>query len=381
MDKIAIVGAGYMAMIIADRAKELGVESHCFSNDENSVAIKSADYFHNVNILDVEELLKACEKIGINGVIATTELTIWPAAYVAEKMGLVGNAPNVAKKITDKSVVRTMVKNVPNLFQPNFWICKGDTIPNISCYPVVVKPIAAGGKRGISVVESCTDIVSAIREAIKTSKVEGALIEEYLSGGQEYSVESLSYHGKQYILQITQKDSSGPPHCVELGHHQPASISNEMRQRIVEVVSDALTAAGITEGPCHTEIKIINEKIYLIEINGRPGGDHIAYPLTELSTGYPYITGIIMASLGRLDENQLKKLKTNYCGVYFVTTQTAFLKDIFDSCENQSWFYKKNLVSEELLPITYNNGFNINYFIYFDKEKRPPIYREEDKIQ
>ena len=87
MDKIAIIGTGYMARIIATRAKELGVESHCFSNDTHSVAAEVADHFHCVNILDVDALLAICREIGVNGVIATTELTIWPAAYVAEKMG------------------------------------------------------------------------------------------------------------------------------------------------------------------------------------------------------------------------------------------------------------------------------------------------------
>ena len=43
-------------------------------------------------------------------------------------------------------------------------------------------------------------------------------------------------------------------------------------------------------GATHTEIKIVNGDIYLIEINARPGGDHIAHPLTMLSTGYDYLT-------------------------------------------------------------------------------------------
>lgn len=360
-----------MARIIAERAKTIGVESHCFSNDENSVAVSVADYFHNVNILDLDKLLYECRLIGIDGVIATTELTIFPAAYVADKMGLLGNDIDVAKYITDKIAVRKKVKDVEGLCQPSFFECSDNSIPKIEHYPVVVKPIAAGGKRGVAVVNNATGMVEAIKNAISVSRIGGALVEEYLEGGKEYSVESLSYRGKQHILQITQKDSSGPPNCVELGHHQPAVLSDGMREHVVDVVARTLTAAGITNGPCHTEIKIIDESIYLIEINGRPGGDHIAFPLTELSTGYPYITGIIKAALGELDEDSLSKLESNYCGVYFVTTQTAHLKTIFDNCENEPWFYKKNLTSKELRPITHNDGFNTNYFMYFSKDQKP----------
>ncbi|HBK02663.1 MAG TPA: hypothetical protein DDY77_06515 [Clostridiales bacterium] len=372
-DKLAIIGSGYMARIIAERAKELKIESHCFSNDDNSVAVNVADFFHNVSILDLDNLLLECEKIGINGVVATTELTIFPAAYVAKSMNLPGNNIEVAKYITDKTVVREKVKNIANLFQPAFWKCDGSIVPQVNYFPVIVKPIAAGGKRGLSVVNSVSEMKQAIREAQAVSKVKGALVEEYLAGGQEYSVESLSYEGRHYILQITQKDSSGPPHCVELGHHQPADLSEEMKNMVKEVVKNALIATGITNGPCHTEIKIINGRVYLIEINGRPGGDHIAFPLTELSTGYPYITGIIQAALGKLDETKLLNLEHNYCGVYFVTTQTAYLKKIFDNCDKEPWFYKKKFVSEELHPITHNDGFNTNYFMYFSKFGKPKI--------
>lgn len=374
MDKLAIIGTGYMARIIGKRAKKLGIETHCFSIDEHSVASEVCDFFHNVNILDVDKLTEICRQIGVNGVVATTELTIWPSAVVAERMGLNGNKVNVAKEITNKFVIRDKVKNVIGLNQPRFWkITDEDNVPVINKYPVIVKPIAAGGKRGVTVVYEMENLKDAIKEAIELSKVKGALIEEFLDAGQEYSVESLSYNDKHYIIQVTEKDSSGAPHCVELGHHQPAILSEEMRSKVESVVKKALAAAGIENGPCHTEIKIIDNKIYLIEINGRPGGDHIAYPLTELSTGYPYITGIIMAALGKLDTSKLHEFEKHYCGVYFVTTQTAGLKKIFDNCENEKWFYKKNKVSEDLMPITHNDGFNTNYFMYLCDNERPDI--------
>ena len=372
MDKLAIIGTGYMARIFANRAKELGIESHCFSIDEHSVAGEVCDFFHNVNILDVEKLADQCQKIGVNGVVATTELTIFPAAFVADRLGLNGNSIRVSKEITDKTIVRKKTQGVEGLSQPQFWICKGvGDIPLLQTFPVIVKPIAAGGKRGITVVHSQECVMDAVTEALMVSKVEGVLIEEFLIGGQEYSVESLSYHGRHHIIQVTQKDSSGPPHCVELGHHQPAPLSELMRAAVEKTVVGALTAAGMTNGPCHTEIKIIEDRVYLIEINGRPGGDHIAYPLTELSTGYPYITGIIMAALDKLDESNLSCFEHHYCGVCFVTTQTSELKPVFDTCDGKEWLYKKNKVSEDLRPITHNDGFNTNYFIYYSEDKRP----------
>lgn len=57
------------------------------------------------------------------------------------------------------------------------------------------------------------------------------IIEGFLEGGKEYSVESLSYHGRHQVIQITEKITSGPPHCVELGHMQPALLSESLKGR------------------------------------------------------------------------------------------------------------------------------------------------------
>jgi biotin carboxylase len=373
MLKIAIVGSGVIAKTIAERAKELGIESHGFSFDSNDVACSSFTIFHEIDVFNVDEIIKICQTIGICGVIATTELTIYPVAQIANALGLTGNPVGVAKDITNKAKVRRMVKDVKNLNQPKFWTCYGGEIPQITTYPVIVKPIAAGGKRGVCVVKSQDELVQAVQVALSFSRINGVMVEEYLVGGVEYSVESLSFNGNNYIIQITQKDTAGPPHCNELGHHQPADLSSTMSKMVESTIAEMLTTVGIVNGPCHTEIKIISGKIYLIEINARPGGDHITYPLTELSTGYPFVSGIIWIALGDFDSHKPEILERNYCGIYFVTEETYYLKTVFDECEKFPWCYKKNQVGEKPSKIVFNDEDNLNYFIYYSRVERPKI--------
>ena len=217
--------------------------------------------------------------------------------------------------------------------------------------------------------------VSELKPAFDFAKASSGdapiIVEEFIAGGQEYSVESLSYQGKHYIIQVTEKMSSGAPHCVELGHHQPAAISATLCDKVENAIAEGLTAIGVNNGPCHTEIKIVDDQIYLIEFNARPGGDHIAWPLTMLSTGYHYIKGIIEVAM-----NDFKPLNTNeflhrYAGVYFVTTQSAYLKPIFDKCQNEPWCCWKNEVSKDLKPLVHNDGYGTNFFIYCSDEGRP----------
>jgi biotin carboxylase len=373
MDKIAIIGSGIMAKVVADRARELGIESHCFSFDNSDIACSAVDAFHEVDIFDTDEIIHICEENQIAGVIATTELTILPAAKVASVLGLNGNPVKAAEKITNKYFTREQVKRVKELKQPRFWKYVEGDLPQIDKFPVIVKPIAAGGKRGICVVWSQSELLKAVEGALPFSRAKGVLIEEYLEGGTEYSVESLSYNGQNYIVQITQKDTSGPPHCNELGHHQPAPLSEERRRKVESVISEMLTAVGIENGPCHTEIKIIEGKIYLIEINARPGGDHITHPLTELSTGYPFVSGIIWIALNQFTGHEPINLEKNYAGIYFVTEETADLRTLFDECQKFPWVYAKHQVSEEPSKIMFNDEEGLNYFIYFDKKEKPDI--------
>ncbi|EMF0615119.1 hypothetical protein G9L35_002410, partial [Enterococcus faecium] len=108
-DKIAIMGSGILAKIFAERAKELGIESHCFSFDPTDVACSVVDYFYEVNIFDTNTITNICKKKEIGGVIATTELTIYPTAVVAANIGALGNDIDVANNITNKFVTREKV--------------------------------------------------------------------------------------------------------------------------------------------------------------------------------------------------------------------------------------------------------------------------------
>lgn len=99
----------------------------------------------------------------------------------------------------------------------------------------------------------------------------------------------------------------------------------------------------------------------------------ITYPLTELSTGYPFVSGIIWAAMNKFDGHEPVNLEHNYCGIYFVTKETAYLKQVFDACEKYPWLYKKNQVSDEPSKIVFNDEDNLNYFIYYSKDERPSI--------
>lgn len=369
MKKLAIIGGGVMASYFGEACHRLGYEGHYFSMMDGKVDDSKVDVFHEINIFEKERITEICREVGINGVVATTELTVSIAAYVAEKLGLIGIPYGVAQVITDKYRNRECIKGLPELLSPNY--VEATSIEDIEKsdvpYPMILKPINLGGKRGITVVKDKSELKEAFKYAINSFRkgTKPAIIaEQFLDGGMECSVESITFKGKHTIVQITQKDSSGAPHCVELGHHQPAPLSKNIWDKVVRGVSSGLTAIGITNGPCHTEIKIIDDKVYLIEFNARPGGDHIWYPMVELSTGFDIIAAVAQAATGDMQPIDIKAFKHHYSGLYYVVEQTSFLKPIFDSCEKEEWCWEKNFISDNLQVLTHNDMEHTNYMIY-----------------
>lgn len=375
MNRLAIIGSGRMAWIIGKNAHEMDIKTYCFSNVDSSFIHESIDVFNNISIFEKDKIVEQCKEYGINGVIATTELTVPVAAYVAECLHLSGLSYQISQVITDKYRNRVACKSVAGLCQPYFeeFVDREELRKGDFKYPLIVKPTSKGGKQGITVVNCIDELLAAFDYAKEKSHDDPVIVEEYISGGQEYSVESLSYQGKHYVIQVTEKISSGPPHCVELGHHQPADLSVEMRKKVEDVVILGLKAVGVDNSSCHTEIKIVDGKIYLIEFNCRPGGDHIAWPLTFLSTGYNYIKGAIQIALDTFVEVDYSKFDRKYAGVFFVTKQSAYLKPVFDKCEQFDWLYHKNHISDELLSLEHNDCYGTNSMIYLSKKERPHI--------
>ena len=148
MITIAIIVAGVMARNFAIRSKELNIRSICFAWSNGAVAKDYVDTFYDISIFDTGKIIEICKKEKINGVLATTELTVKIAGIVAEELGLNGNPSFIYQNITNKGYVRSKLKNSNWIgLQPTFQLMTDKKEPIIAKYPVVVKPVSFGGKR------------------------------------------------------------------------------------------------------------------------------------------------------------------------------------------------------------------------------------------
>ena len=338
--KLAVIGASYLQQPLVEKAKEMGLEVHCFAWEEGAVCKDIADHFYPISIIEKEEILSICQQIGINGICTIASDVAAPTvAYVAEKMGLVGNSYESAVRANNKYLMRESFSKA-DVPCPKYMVATPDTLNTPSVldglrefqYPIIIKPSDRSGSLGVSKICAPAEYYPAINQAMKVSFKHEAMIEEFIDG-REISVEFISYQGHHYPLQITDKVTTGAPHFVELEHHQPSSLSKDMYETIYSITEKALNALGITNGASHSEYKITPKgRIAIMEIGARMGGDFIGSDLVRLSTGYDFLKGVIEVALGIFKKPNITEHK--YSGVYFLCKETEYLLPFFNMWES-----------------------------------------------
>lgn len=368
MKKLAIIGASYLQLPLVEKCKELGVFSICFAWEEGAVCKNFCDKFYPISTIDKEAILKVCQEEKIDGITTiASDVATLTVNYVAEKMGLIGNPDKYSQTATNKYLMRQcfIEHNVPS---PKFCLTDG-VIPDVKAFkfPVIVKPTDRSGSRGVEKVNKQSDLQYAIDRACHESFQHKAVIEEYVEG-REISVESISFKGKHYVLQITDKVTTEEPFFVELEHHQPSTLADSIKERVKAIVLNALDALHISFGASHSELKITKDgDIRVIEIGARMGGDFIGSDLVKLSTGYDFLKGVIDVAFG---DFEVPLLKNDLCsGVYFLCKETESLLPIIQNASKDPEIVRAE-VTDPVLRNIEQSADRSGYLIYQAESKK-----------
>lgn len=363
MDTIAIIGASVGQRKLFVKAKELGLRIIAFAWEQGASSKDLADKFYPISIMETEEIVSVCNKENVIGVVSNcSDVTAEAVSKITTKMGLRGIPYDSFLKMKNKYAMREMTSDIEELSQIwSFRYC--GELP--SSYPCIVKPCTGASKKGVSFVYNESDFETAIRYAKEAT--DGDIVVEEFIEGQEISVESISSEGKHTVIQITDKESTGDPHFVEIGHHQPSLLSNEIKNKIRRVVSRILDKVDFRTGASHTEMKITpGGKVYLIEVNPRGGGDEISNTLVEMSTGFDYVKAMVEVAAGCFTAQDIQNVA--YAGIYYLCAQTKDREGFFRNADGKKWLVEKSVDTYDLSEGTSNYDRN-GYLIYKSDHK------------
>lgn len=332
---VLIFGVGPLQESIIGRAKKMGLYTVGIDPCEDATCRDCVDAFEVVPGQDYEGHCAVVEKYGIDAIVtAATDKPLVMMARIAEKYGFPFYSVETAQWSTDKFQMKERFElgGVPH--------AQGRLISKVEeadglVFPVIVKPRDNSGSRGVKLCRDKNELQISVDEALENSKLDTVLVEEFIEG-PEYSIESLHHEGKSEVIQFTEKKTTEFPYNVELGHIQPANISEENKQKIREIITKIGKALYFENCPSHTELKINERGIFVIETSPRLGGDYITSTLTPLSTGVNIEDELLKISLGESINSQPKAVQ--YSGVrFFAFKEGSVIKHVPEISFVKEW--------------------------------------------
>jgi len=332
---VLIFGVGPLQKSIIGRAQKMGLYTVGIDPCADATCKDCVDAFEVVPGQDYEGHCAVVEKYGIDAIVtAATDKPLVMMARIAEKYGFPFYSVETAKWSTDKFQMKERFElgGVPHA--QGRLISKAEEAEGL-VFPVIVKPRDNSGSRGVKLCRSKDELESSMNEALDVSKLDTVLVEEFIEG-PEYSIEGLHHDEMSEVIQFTEKKTTEFPYNVELGHIQPANISKENQQKIREIVDKIGAALHFENCPSHTELKINDRGIFVIETSPRLGGDYITSTLTPLSTGVNLEDELLKISLGETINPDPKAVQ--YSGVrFFSFEEGSIIKQVPNEDFVKTW--------------------------------------------
>jgi len=332
---ILIFGCGPLQESIICRAKNMGLYTVGIDPCEDASCKDCVDAFEVVGGQDFEGTCAVVDKYDIDAIVtAATDKPLVMMARIAERYGFPFYSVETAQWSTDKFQMkqRFMESGVP--------CAKGRIVSSVDEaadleYPVIVKPRDNSGSRGVKLCRTKEELAASMSEALEVSRLDTILVEEFIEG-PEYSIEGLHFDGNSQVIQFTEKKTTEFPYNVELGHIQPANISDDNKRKIREIVAKIGSALHFENCPSHTELKINERGIFVIETSPRLGGDYITSTLVPLSTGINMEDQLLHIALG--DNVNPQPEAAQFSGVrFFAFEEGSIIKHVPDIKFVNTW--------------------------------------------
>jgi biotin carboxylase len=289
----------------------LGIEALVVSDGKHSLVSALAQGLH----IDLDEPDAAVDRIvqatggrGFRAVIGTDDATV-PLAYrVARALGLPGNPPAAAVYAHRKDRARMRLREAGVPVPDHEVMALADAVRGRITgldLPVVLKPVALSGSRGVIRADSPQAFVEAARriQRICADRPDPAvrdtlLVEAYLPG-TEVALEGLLDRGQLHVLAIFDKpDPLVGPYFEETYYVMPTRLPHPIQRQVQDTVAAACAAYGLRDGPVHAELRLNNDGVWVIEVAARTIGGQCAR-LLRIGAGYGVEELVVAQAVGR----------------------------------------------------------------------------------
>jgi len=338
-----VVGGGIFQLDIVRTARELGALVAVADRDPNAPGLAIADHPLPIDIVDLPAMIAAARELGVDGVVtAASDVALPAVAAIAEALSLsalsVAAVARCRDKLTMFETVRAAGLRVPDTVAVVDDEAAERAAIAVGGYPVVVKPRAAAGGRGVSVVRDRSALGPALARARpydRDRQVE-CLVQRFV-GGHALGVEAF-FTRSQLTAAFIMDDQFVDGFVSPVGHSLPSDLDDEARVRVREDVMRFAQALGLEDGPANFDLRYDEHGCTLLEVNARLGGNSIT-DLVRATHGVDLSAATVRACLGQDPAPELRSIRTTPTATRLVLVRgrgVAVVNDPFSAIEDRA---------------------------------------------
>ena len=274
--------ASYRATDFLTAARALGAEV-LVASDRRLVSMGDSQLTLDLSRPEAaaEAIAALAEERPLDAVVAVDDQGVRVAALAAERLGLSGNPVEAAAATRDKAAMRRALAaaGVP---QPEHRTVGPSDDPAALAadvgLPCVVKPLSLSASRGVIRAddpEAAAAAAARVRAILAEAgeDPQGPLLVERYVPGAEVAVEGLLRAGSLEPLAVFDKpDPLEGPYFEETIFTTPSRLPVEVVAAVTRTTADACAALGLREGPVHAELRIDDERVWMLELAARSVG-------------------------------------------------------------------------------------------------------------
>jgi 3-methylcrotonyl-CoA carboxylase alpha subunit len=316
--KILIANRGEIACRIIRTARRLGIASAAVYSDADRAAmhVALADEAFGIgpaparaSYLDGAKIIEVAKKSGAEAIHPgygfLSENAEFADACATAGVVFIGPPPAAIRSMGDKAQAKTLMEKALVPLVPGYHGHEQDPVflaekALALGYPVLIKPVAGGGGKGMKIAFHATEfapqLASAKREALSAFGGDRVLIEKYFSQSRHVEVQIFA-DSLGNCVHLFDRDCSIQRRHQKIIEEAPAPcVSDERRQAMRDAALSAARAIGyVGAGTVEFLLSPVDGAFYFLEMNTRLQVEH---PVTEIITGIDLVEWQVQVAAG-----------------------------------------------------------------------------------
>ena len=292
MKKLLLLGGASYLLPVIREAQAMGIHVITCDYLPDNIAHKYSDEYRDVSIIDKDAVLEAAKELRIDGIMSfACDPGVTTAAYVAEKLSLpfAGSYESVCilqNKARFRDFLREHGFNVPWSYS---FRSVAEAVENADklAYPAIVKPVDSAGSKGVSRIDSASELPSAVECALSYSFSDTVIVEEFLEKeGASSDTDSFSVDGVLRYASFDDQlfDAAADNPYTPAAYCWPSSMPDWAQKELRGELQRLITLLELKTSVYNIETRLCkNGKTYIMEMSPRGGGNRLCEVLYRAS--------------------------------------------------------------------------------------------------